>query len=194
MEYEAILRAYRKTVRGKTKSAEYIRFEKTLGENLHKLYLEIKSGQYRPGITRCFIVMHPRPREIWAAPFRDRIVHHLIVEPLEKIWEPKFHPKSFACRRGKGQLAAFRDFKKQVRGLIERQFNYDPRENFLRRGDLSLVAKLPAAKSWLTKGPDQGIPIGNLTSQFGANLYLNALDYLITRKPRFFETEAESLR
>lgn len=170
------------------------------------------------------MVLHPRPREIWAAPFRDRIVHHLIVEPLEKIWEPKFHPKSFACRKGLGQYAAFEDLKKQVRQLsqggrktvwalqvdlesffytidrnillklflqrtsdpllchlIQLQFATDPRSNYRRTGDLDLVQQLPVAKSWLSKKPDQGIPIGNLTSQFGANLYLNSLDHMITR-------------
>ena len=224
MEFTSVMRAYRRTVKGKKKSSDYIRFGQRLGENLIQLHHELTSKTYKPGQTRCFVVIHPRPREIWAAPFRDRIVHHLIVEPLEKIWASKLHPKSFACRRGKGQLAALLDFQKQVRrlsqggqkpvwalqvdiesffytidrrillekflsrakdpelrSLIETQFSIDPRHHYRRTGNPYLVQFLPPEKSWLSKGPNQGIPIGNLTSQFGANLYLNELDHMITR-------------
>lgn len=218
------MKAYQRTIQGKKKSAEYEKFERTLGASLLELHRDLVTGRYKPGVTRCLVVLHPRPREIWAAPFRDRIVHHLIVDPLDKIWEPKFHPKSFACRRGMGQFAALLDFKKQVRRLsqggrkpvwalqldiesffytidrvilrehflkkasdpwlrhlIELQFAVDPRKNFRRTGDLTAIRKLAPGKSWLSKGANQGIPIGNLTSQFGANLYLNELDHFVTR-------------
>lgn len=225
LTFDDIVRAYRKCARGKRKRPDLARFQKRLGQELLYLHRDLVNGSYRPSRSRCFVVEEPRVREIWAADFRDRIVHHLIVEELEKVWLPKFHPKSYACQKGKGLHAALADYKKQirrvsrggtrpvwilkldiesffftihrptlkelflrhakqpwVRELIEMQFDFDPRANYRRTGDFSKIPLVPKGKSWLDKGPEFGIPIGNLTSQFGANLYLNDLDHLITRK------------
>lgn len=229
MDFEAIYKAYKKCSKGKRKSSDCARFESRLGEELFFLYRDINNETYNPSQGRCFIVEQPKVREIWASRFRDRVVHHLIVNPLEKIWEPKFHPKSFACRKGKGLHAAIIDFKKQVRRisqggmktvftlqvdiasffftidreilknlflqeikspeiikLIEILFATDPRHDFKKVGDLRLFNSVAKEKSWHTRDKTQGIPIGNLTSQFGANLYLNALDHFVTRslKPK----------
>lgn len=220
-----VLRTYKKCVKGKNKSPEVEVFKKRLGLELVKLTKELESWTYKTGIHRSFVVKEPKMREIWASPFRDRIIHHLVVEPLENIWEPRFHPKSFACRKGKGVYKAIEDFQNQVRRisqggrkpvyalqidvesffftinreilknlmlkeaktkqlkfLIDLQFKTDPRDYFKKSGDLSLYAELPARKSWHSRPKTQGIPIGNLTSQFGANLYLNELDHYISRK------------
>ncbi len=225
MEYAAIYKAYKKCAKGKRKSSQCQRFQNRLGQELFLLHKELNNNTYKPSAGRCFVVVNPKVREIWASTFRDRVVHHLIVEPLEKIWEPRFHPKSFACRKGKGLHAAIEDFKKQVRRLsqggmvtvwalkvdiasffftvdrdilkklflqeardqelvqlIEKLFSFDPRSNFKRVGDLSLFAKIPKEKTWQYRAEKQGMPIGNLTSQFGANLYLNDLDQFVSRK------------
>lgn len=225
LEFAAVCNAYRKCAKGKKESLDCTRFESRLGQELYLLYKELNAGTYTPGQGRYFIVTQPRPREIWASTFRDRVVHHLIVEPLEKIWEPKFYPKSFACRKGKGLHAAIVDFKKQVRRisqggeklvwslqldiesffftvdrdilkelylrnvndkelarLIELQFAFDPRKNFKKVGDLKLFRSIAPEKSWNSKKSNQGMAIGNLTSQFGANLYLNELDHFIARQ------------
>ncbi len=227
MEFSDICKAYKKCAKGKRRSGDCSRFEMRLGRELYLLEKEINSGKYKPAAGKCFIVTKPRVREIWASTFRDRVVHHLIVKPLELIWEPKFHPKSFACRKGKGLHAAIEDFKKQVRSisqggmkevwalqldiesffftidrdilknlflsqihdpevrrLIVLQFVTDPRANFKKVGDQALFKHLPPEKSWHSRRPRQGIPIGNLTSQFGANLYLNKLDHFIGRRLR----------
>ncbi|OYZ22188.1 MAG: hypothetical protein B7Y39_08360 [Bdellovibrio sp. 28-41-41] len=225
VEFNTILKAYRKCARGKRQSAECLSFELKLGEELIKLHHEIRNKTYSPKPLKCFILTEPKPREIWASHFRDRIIHHVIVEEVAKVWDRKLHPKSFACRKGMGLHAAIKDFQNQVRklsqggrktvwilqldvesffytinrpilrklflrnvkdpeirNLIEMQFDVDPRIKFRRTGDLTRFAKFPKSKSWLSKTSDQGIPIGNLTSQYGANLYLNELDHLITRK------------
>lgn len=229
MEWAAVYKAYKKCAKGKRKSGDCTKFESRLGQELHSLHSDLNRQTYKPVRGRCFIVTNPRMREIWASTFRDRVVHHLIVEPLEKIWEPRFHPKSFACRKNKGLHAAIMDFKKQVRRisqggvktvwvlqldiasffftvdrdilkalflsemkdseiirLIEILFSIDPRRDFRKVGDLGLFKEVPPSKSWHSRGEKQGIPIGNLTSQFGANLYLNALDHFVTRalKPK----------
>lgn len=225
INFDQILKAYRKCAKGKRHSGDCNRFEYALGAELVQLWREINERSYKPSPARCFVVDHPKVREIWAAPFRDRIVHHLIVEPLEEIWEPSFHPKSFACRKEKGLHAAIDDLSKQVRRisrgghrpvwalqvdiesffftidrqilrelflrkardpdliwLIENLFSHDPRENFKFTGNIKVREILPRHKSWLSRSQTQGIPIGNLTSQFGANLYLNDLDHFVTRK------------
>lgn len=249
MKFETILNAYKKCARGKRNSTECLHFEMKLGYELVKLHKEILSGKYKPQPLRCFILLEPKPREIWASSFRDRIVHHIIVKEVAKIWDKKLHPKSFACRKGMGTHAAIKDFKKQVRKisqggrktvwvlqldlesffytidretlkklflkdiknplmirLIEMQFEVDPRLNYRRTGDLDRFQSFPTERSWLSKTSGQGIPIGNLTSQYGANLYLNELDHLITRelKPKGYlrymddltlmDTDPEKLR
>ena len=62
--------------------------------------------RYRPGRSVCFFATKPKLREVFAADFRDRVVHHLLVEYLERIWEPIFIHDSYACRKGKGVHAA----------------------------------------------------------------------------------------
>lgn len=63
---------------------------------------ELKSGQYFPGHYKRFMVKDPKLREIWSAPFRDRVVHHAIYSFLEPIFDRTFIYYSFACRKEKG--------------------------------------------------------------------------------------------
>lgn len=225
MEFSHIHDAYKKCSKGKNKSLDTLRFESGLGFELVKLHQEINNRTYQPQSSRCFVVTHPRPREIWAASFRDRVVHHLIVDHLESLWGKSFASCSFACRKGKGVYAAIASLKHKSRAvsrggrrdvwtlqldiasffvtidreilrnlflervvdpemiwLINTQFNTDPRSHFKKCGWLDNFQLISAEKSWLAKPPGQGIPIGNLTSQFGANLYLNELDQYILRK------------
>lgn len=69
---------------------------------LHTLALEVQQGTYKPSRSVCFITCQPKMREIFAAAFRDRIVHHLVVRELEKVYEPVFIFDSYASRKGKG--------------------------------------------------------------------------------------------
>ena len=73
---------------------------------LLELQQELRQHTYRPGRSICFVTDGPTPREVSAADFRDRIVHHLLVHHLERAFEPRFIHDSYACRRGKGTLAA----------------------------------------------------------------------------------------
>lgn len=117
--FDDLLRAYHRCKKGKHRSIEVLRFEARLGENLYKLSNELFNGTYRPKPLKCFVVTHPKPREIFAANFNDRLVHHLIVDPLEKIWEPKFSPSSYACRKNMGPLRALKYIQKSVRSLSQ---------------------------------------------------------------------------
>jgi len=88
--------------RRKRNTINALRFEINAEENLFVLAGELNSRTYRPSRSVCFVVDKPKMREIIAADFRDRVVHHLLVERLEKIFEPVFVHNSYACRTGKG--------------------------------------------------------------------------------------------
>ncbi|MFO8073187.1 MAG: RNA-directed DNA polymerase, partial [Polyangia bacterium] len=218
--------------------ASALRFELDLAENLTRLGEELGSGAYRPSRSVCFVNERPKPREIFAADFRDRVVHHLFVREVEPYWERVFVHDSYASRRGKGTHAAvdrlarfvrqatrggrrrawflqldvanfFMSIDKRIlferidRGL-KRQYRvpdatlplfceeytrylafrdlarvlifHDPTERYVRKSPTDKWRLVPGHKSLLNRPPGKGLPIGNLTSQFFANVYLDALD------------------
>ena len=76
-------------------------FEIDAEANLLALQAELREHTYRPGTSICFVTGGPKPREVFAADFRDRVVHHLLVRDQEPVFEPRFIHDSYACRRGK---------------------------------------------------------------------------------------------
>jgi retron-type reverse transcriptase len=76
-----------------------LKFEQNLEENLIALHEELTNGSYQPGRSVAFLVEKPKRREIFAADFRDRVVHHLLVDHLEADWERRFIHDSYACRK-----------------------------------------------------------------------------------------------
>lgn len=117
MKFEEILKAYQKSAKGKRRSLNCAKFESQLGLELTKLLQEINNRTYQPSISRCFAVLNPKPREIWAAHYRDRVIHHIIVSHVEPIYERSFSTKSFACRKGMGHYACMDDLSSQVRRI-----------------------------------------------------------------------------
>ncbi len=190
-----------------------------------KLEQELNNRLYSPGQSICFVVTSPKPREVFAADFRDRIVHHLLVNHLEPIWEKKFIHHSYSCRKNKGTHRAIKDLKKYFRKIsrnysqpayylqadisaffmslkkeilfkiikkhvknpeilwLTKQIIFqNPTKNFYQKGDPALFKLIPNHKSLFKVPLNQGLPIGNLTSQFFANLYLNELDQFVKHK------------
>ncbi len=117
--YHDLVVAYKSCRLHKPANGSQIIFERKLGENLSLLLNEIQSGRYRPLPAKCFVVKHPKPREIFAAEFRDRVIHHLVVSQIEPIWEKKFISSSFACRIRKGSHGAIRYTQQKVRELSQ---------------------------------------------------------------------------
>lgn len=99
---EELFQAYIKCRRYKRNTANALAFEIDYESNLVKLCEEINSGTYQPGKSITFIVNKPVKREIFAADFRDRVVHHLIINKLNPLFEKEFIRDSYACRTGKG--------------------------------------------------------------------------------------------
>ena len=176
-------------------------------KELPALHEELSSGGYRHGPYHYFWVHDPKDRLVAAAPFRDRVVHHAIVRVIEPIFENRFIEDSFACRRGKGTHAAMRralhfsrghryalkcDVSKYfpnidhevLAGLVERVIG-DRRvlgllERVLASHADAVVREWPAGGGLFDyETRRKGLPIGNLTSQFLANVYLNPLDQFV---------------
>ncbi|KVX53684.1 RNA-directed DNA polymerase [Burkholderia cepacia] len=183
------------------------------------LHDELADGSYQPGRSICFVITRPKPREVWAAAFRDRIVHHLLYNRIGPRFERAFIADSCACIKGRGTLYAaqrleakarsitqnwskrafylkcdlanfFVSIDKRIllelllakvpepfwRSLTETVLMHDPRDDYEYHGDPSMMDLVAPHKRLLGQAPHLGLPIGNLSSQFFANVYLDVLD------------------
>ncbi len=104
--WENLMESARAAARGKRKRPDVARFLHEVEPNLCALQRELEEGTYRPGAYRTFWIHDPKPRQISAAPFRDRVVHHALTSVLEPVFEPRFIDYSFASRKGFGQHRA----------------------------------------------------------------------------------------
>jgi RNA-directed DNA polymerase len=208
VSFENLLLAYRKARRGKSRKPDVARFELNLEKELLRLQRELRTGDYRPGTYRLFLVYERKPRVIAAASFRDRVVHHAVMNCVEPALDRSFIHDSYACRRGKGVHAAVDRYQRWSRrnayALKMDVATYFPsidhqilkeklRHRIKDRGTLDLLDRIidtspvTEAPTALFPGDDlltvlerpRGIPIGNLTSQIFANLYLDDLDHRI---------------
>lgn len=176
-----------KARRGNLHSAGAQAFFFHLENEILRLRDELLAGDYRPGPYRYFEIKDPKPRTIAVAPFRDRVVHHAVVAVLEPVFEKVFIRDSYACRPDKGtHRAVFRaqqflkDNNWYLKADIEQFFasvNHDRLMAIIERKIkdsrlLDLVGKI-------IRNGSPGLPIGNLTSQFFANVYLDRLDHFV---------------
>src|SRR3989338_1331406 len=194
--YENLEKAFRKARKGKTLKRYVIDFEKNLKENLLRLQSELLLQIYRPQPLETFNLRDPKTRKISKAVFRDRVIHHALCNIIEPMLEKEFIYDSFANRKGKGTLGAikrFDVFKRKVSKNNTRAcyvLKADVRHYF-DTVDHAILLSILRRKIrdervlWLVnlilgnhKSPEEGkgMPLGNLTSQFLANVYLNELD------------------
>ena len=193
VEYRGLLAATQRARRGKRDRIEVARFVFDLERNLLALQAELRSGTYRMSPYRTFVIREPKVRRICAAHFRDRVVHHAVCSVLDPIFEAGMIGDTYACRRGKGTHAAVRrvqEFSRKqpyvllcdVRKYFE-TIDHEVLKALLRRKlkDRMLLALLDRIIGHPLPGgePGKGVPIGNLTSQHFANLYLGELDHCI---------------
>lgn len=104
--YDELLIAYKNCRKHKRWKHSAVRFEINLEDNLYKLLTELNNGTYKISKSNVFVVMDPKYREVFAADFRDRIVHHLLMNRMTEIFESYFGDTSYNCRKGRGTLAA----------------------------------------------------------------------------------------
>ena len=114
-----IFKAYIDCRKRKRSTVNAQKFERNLCTNIVSLTKSLQSGNYEPGKSICFVVRNPKPREVFAADFKDRIVHHLVVRFLEQHWEKVFIHDSYACRKNKGTLAAVERVAHNMRSITQ---------------------------------------------------------------------------
>jgi RNA-directed DNA polymerase len=196
--FENLLCATRRAARGKRGQACVARFLAERERYVLQLQREILAETYQPGPTSSFVIHDPKQRTISVAPFRDRVIHHAIIDVLEPVLDRRMLHATFACRRGKGTHAALDHAQRLVRRYawflkldVERFFASVPHtvvmETLARivkdRALLRLVARILAAGGGDGE-PGRGLPIGNLTSQWLANLVLGAVDHAVVERLR----------
>ena len=218
-EFSSLVQAYLDCRKHKRNTTSALAFEQHLEVNLTTLHTELCSGTYSPGRSICFVITRPKPREVWAADFCDRIVHHLLYNHISPRFYASFIANSCACIPGRGTLYAAQRLEANVRSVTQNWSQpahylkcdlanffvaidkrvllaqitakvtepfwlqlatailmHDPRGNVEVRGSTVKLALVPAHKSLFNAPMHCGLPIGNLSSQFFANIYLDALD------------------
>ena len=198
IDYGNLLAAAHRARRGKRDRVEVARFVFDLEPNLLQLQEELRSGSYRMRPYRSFVIREPKRRRICAAHFRDRVVQHAICAVLDPIFDRCLIDDTYACRRGKGTHAAVRrmqHFSRRFRHVllcdVRRYFeavDHDVLKSLCRRKlkDRALLSLLDRIIDHPLPGaePGKGVPIGNLTSQHFANLYLGELDHFVKDRLR----------
>ena len=214
-----LFHAYYDCRKAKRNTWNALLFEQNLERNLMDLYYELVNCSYQPGRSIMFVVTRPKPREVWAANFRDRVVHHVLYNRYANHFYRRFIYDSYACIPEKGTLRAANRVQHFIRSATQNHtqpawflkadianffvsidkkildrllmkhithpwwvwltriiLHKDPRENVYVKSDHKLLAKVPFHKSLLHAPDGYGLPIGNLSSQFFANVYLDELD------------------
>lgn len=116
---EDVFEAYYECRRNKRNTANALKYEIDYEANLVRLWKDINLERYEIGRSICFLVTRPKLREVFAADFRDRIVHHIIMKRLEPLFERVFINGTYSCRKGKGTLYGIRDLDCQIREKTE---------------------------------------------------------------------------
>jgi len=193
VSFENLHEAFRRAYRGSGRTDEACEFNFYLEKELSVLKSELENGTYYPAKYRYFMISDPKERRISVAPFRDRVVHHALVRVLEPVFEPCFIYDSYATRVGKGTHRAVERAQQFLRKNtcylktdVEKYFDSVDHDVLLKlicrkvKDDkvIALSEKI-IRNSDLSRELDsgQGLPVGNLTSQFFANVYLNPLDH-----------------
>lgn len=174
------------------------RFLERAEEELDDLWRELQEERYQPRPFTQFRIRDPKPRTISCADFRDRVVHHALCDVCGPLIERRFIADSFACRVGKGAHRAV--VRAQTFSRRHRYFLKADIKSFYDSVDVetavALVSRLfrerPVRWLWAAilrhpfpgQLPGKGLPIGSLTSQWTANLYLDGLDHRIQEEWR----------
>ncbi len=233
LTFQGVYQAYTACRKRKRATANAQRYDMNLLEHLVDTEQAIRQRRYCPATSICFVAQQPKAREIYAADFSDRVVHHWLVPRLEVLYEPMFIHDVYSNRKDKGTHKAVKRLQGFMRSLcsqrndvfflqldIKNFFNSINREILYgllkkrlaksqRNGKITVEqqnvmqwlcwrilthnsaskainkshawqwANVPPHKRLENAAPKCGLPIGNLTSQFFANVYLNELDQFV---------------
>ena len=209
---ENLISAFNKARKGKSKKDYVINFESNLEKNIAILQRDLRLKKYKPSRLKKFTIRDPKTRTIHASIFRDRIVHHAIINLIKPIYEKIFIYDSFASRKSKGTHLAVKRFECFIKKVssngrkIKKPFNNNSIKGYFLKADIkhyfntiyhkiliNILRKKIKDEDFIglikivldnfeTLIEGKGLPLGNYTSQFFANVYLNHLDYFIKHK------------
>lgn len=209
---ELLFSAWDEFKRGKSRKIDVLNFEHNLEQNIFELFRDLSNKTYKHRPYEGFYVYDPKRRHIHKASVRDRVLHHAIFNVLNPIFEPTFIPTSFSCRIGKGTHKGVTALSNMIRRV---SLNYtqpcfalkcDVRKFFDSVDQKILISILKrkirdrdflwlleeVIHSFSSEQSDlfnqKGLPIGNLTSQIFANIYMNDFDQFVKNelKARYY--------
>jgi RNA-directed DNA polymerase len=209
--FENLLQAARQAQQGKRFRPNVLAFNFGLERELFSLQAELKDHTYQPGGYNTFEIKDPKPRLISAAPYRDRVIHHALCNVIEPLLEPTLITHTYANRVGFGTHRALKQFTVWARSHryclqcdIQKYFpaiDHEILKTLMRRRlkcpdtlwlidaiiDASneqppVIEHFPGDDLLTPVQRRRGLPIGNLTSQFFANMYLSPFDHFVKRR------------
>ncbi len=195
-DYENLRLAFAKACRGKRHMPVVRRFSNELDRNLTKLRMELLTNTVVPGRAHQFVVHDPKTRIITAPCFRDRVLHHAVMNVCESIFERRLIEDTFACRKKRGRIVALKraqEFSRRFPAYLKLdvQKYFDSISHSVLEGQLRRVIKDPIVLELFGRishsfrgNQGLGIPIGSLISQHLANLYLDPMDRFIKEELR----------
>jgi len=195
---ENLLDAWREFKRGKTKKSDVMAFDFHLEHHILQLHHQLKNKTYTPEPYTAFFVCDPKLRHVHKASVRDRVVHQAIYRQLYHVFDPQFIHDSYSCRVGKGTHAGVQRleyFSRKASGNFRRPIWYlkcDVSRFFDSIDHVILKQKLASniinqdtlllcntIIDSFSKLPEKGLPLGNVTSQLFANVYLHTFDHFM---------------
>lgn len=195
-DWHNLTQAYYLATRGKVLRSDAREFRKDLQKELASLRNDILLGAYRPGHMNSFQIFDPKPRVIHAPALRDRVLHHAMMHHVGPVLDRSLVYDTYACRKGKGTLAAIRRCQHQMRrfpwyakidirayfaSIDHQRLNQMLKQRLKNKGLLDLIDKIVNSYG---VAPGKGLPIGALTSQYFANFYLSGLDRFLLEQCR----------
>ncbi len=200
---KALTAAWQKFSRGKSSRKDVIAYQKDLETNILQLHKAVFSGQYKHGPYRIFTIHDPKQRRIHKATVQDRLMHQAIVSAIEPAFEQRFIYDSYSCRKNKGTHAGVN----RLQTFLRRASSNNTQKVYVLKCDISkyfasidheilmgLITRhvhdeaiLELVRTvLLSHGAEvgRGIPLGNITSQLFANVYLHELDWFVKQHLR----------
>ena len=197
--------AYQKARKGKSGQYGVRIFEKNVERNIDQIYDKLISGTYRTSEYSIFRIYEPKEREIFRLPFKDRIIHHAIMNILEPIWVSVFISHSYSCIKGKGIHGVLKTIKHDLNDVENTQYclKLDIKKFYpsIDHDILKSIIRKKIKDTRLLKLLDEiidsveGVPIGNYLSQFFANLYLSYFDHYLKeeKKVKYYYRYADDM-
>ncbi|MEK7538055.1 MAG: reverse transcriptase domain-containing protein, partial [Patescibacteria group bacterium] len=196
-----LLLAWKEFVLGKRNKADVQTFALHLMDNILQLHADLANGSYQHGPYEQFHIADPKPRLIHKASVRDRLLHHAVYRVLYPFFDRTFIADSYSCRNNKGTHKALKRFKR----MSNRVGHNDRRTVWVLKCDIrkffasidqqvllamlcryipdkKVIALLQNIIESFSISPGQGLPLGNLTSQLFANVYMNDFDQFVKHR------------